>query len=197
MSGPERYCDGGEATIVTAAIDVIDGTVPTDLVETLDQIVRMPIWKHSIKSSNNDPFMFWYAGFANNEAELQARSAELHALWRYIRPHVTSEQEIQCAYANGQTYGQPGSIHMDHKESGHRTVVYYCNSVWRTDWHGETMFYTPDHSDVIRAVLPKPGRVVIFDANIPHASRDPSRLCSVMRVTITFKLGPRQHQPPA
>jgi SM-20-related protein len=182
---------------MAAAIDVIDGAVPNDLVETLDQIVRMPIWKHSIKSGAKDPFMFWYTGFANNEAELQMRSAELYALWRYIKPHVASDQEIQCAYANGQTYGQPGSIHTDNKDPGHRTVVYYCNSYWQTDWHGETMFYTHDHSDVIRAVLPKPGRVVIFDADIPHAARDPSRLCSVMRVTVTFKLGLRGSQPSA
>jgi SM-20-related protein len=62
--------------------------------------------------------------------------------------------------------------------------------VWQPSWHGETLFYTPDHSDVIRAVLPKPGRMVIFDSDIPHAGRDPSRLCPLIRVTITFKLQP-------
>jgi SM-20-related protein len=171
-------------------IEVFDDAVPPRLVETLDEIVRMPIWKHGVKSSADDPFSFWFAPFADDEPALEKFSPELFALWLCAKRLLKGEHRIELAYANGQTYGQAGEIHTDTSEPGCKTVVFYCNSVWQPNWHGETLFYTPDRSDVIRAVLPKPGRIVVFDADIPHAGRDPSRLCPLMRVTITFKLQP-------
>lgn len=171
-----------------AEIEVFDDAVPPQLVATLDEIVRMPIWKHGVKSASDDPFSFWFAPFADSEPALEKFSPELFSLWLCVKRLLKGEHKIELAYANGQTYGQAGEIHTDTDAPGHKTVVFYCNSVWQPNWHGETLFYTPDHSDVIKAVLPKPGRVVIFDGNIPHAGRDPSRLCPLIRVTITFKL---------
>lgn len=171
-------------------IDVIDGAVPSELVEALDQIVRMPIWKYGSKSSTNDFIAFWIAMFADSEPALEKYSSELYALWRYTKQALKGEHRIELAYANGQTHGQAGEIHTDNDAPGCKTVVYYCNSYWQPSWHGETFFYTPDRSELIRAVLPKPGRIIVFDSSIPHAGRDPSRLCPFMRVTITFKLQP-------
>jgi SM-20-related protein len=175
---------------MTGAIEVIDGAVPKDLVETLDQIVRMPIWKHGVKSAQEDPFSFWFSMFAENEAGLEKFSAELYALWQYAKRQLSGQHKMELAYANGQTYGQSGEIHTDTDQPGHKTVVYYANSYWQPNWHGETIFYTPDKTEIVRAVMPKPGRIIVFDANTPHAGRDPSRLCPVMRVTVTFKLQP-------
>ncbi len=175
---------------MTDDIKIIDGAVPRDLVDTLDQLVRMPIWKHGGKSNNEDPFGFWLATFADSESALEKFSPELYALWRCVKPHVPADQTIEQVYANGQTYGQSGQIHKDIDLPNHKTVIYYCNSHWQPAWHGETLFYTPDRSEILRAVLPRPGRLVVFDGNLPHSGRDPSRLCPVMRVTITFKLKP-------
>jgi SM-20-related protein len=177
-------------------IDVIDGAVSADLVNTLDQIVRMPIWKHGIKSGTQDPFSFWFAQFADSEEALDRFSPELSALWQAAKQRLGNGQVMRLAYANGQTYGQSGEIHTDTNDPGHKTVVYYCNAYWQPNWGGETIFYTPDHSDIIRAVMPKPGRLLIFDSNIPHAGRDPARLCPVMRVTVTFKLDPAASDQP-
>jgi SM-20-related protein len=170
-------------------IEVFDDVVPLHLVQTLDQVVRMPIWKYGVKSSKDDPLAFWVAPFADNEVALTSMP-EISALWECVKRKLKVPMLISAAYANGQTAGLPGQIHTDDPAPGYKTAVFYANSQWEADWHGETMFYTPDRSDVIRAVLPRPGRFVIFDSNIPHAARDPSRLCAVLRVTITFKLRP-------
>lgn len=173
-----------------AAIEVFDGAVPPPLVQTLDQIVRMPIWTHGQKSTAGDPFGFWAAVFADSEPALEKASPELYALWLCAKRLLRGEHRIGLAYANGQTYGQAGEIHTDTEATGHKTVLYYCNGHWQPSWHGETLFYTPDRSEIIRAIVPKPGRIVIFDSNIPHAGRDPARVCPVMRVTVAFKLEP-------
>ena len=186
----QRAGDRGVADVteVGHTIELIDRAVPPPLVETLDQLVRMPIWTHGQKSNAGDPFGFWSAVFADSEQALEKCSPELFALWRCARPLLKRDYEIDLAYANGQTYGQSGEIHTDSDRPGDKTVLYYCNRHWQPDWQGETMFYVPDRTEIIRAVLPKPGRLVIFDANVPHAGRDPSRACPVMRVTIAFKL---------
>src|SRR3954466_6613121 len=102
-------------------IDVIDGAVPADLVNTLDQIVRMPIWKHGIKSGTQDPFSFWFAQFADSEEALDRFSPELSALWQTAKQRLGNSQIMRLAYANGQTYGQTGEIHTDTSDPGHKT----------------------------------------------------------------------------
>lgn len=175
---------------MSGAIEVYDHLVPTPLVETLDRIVRMPIWTHGQKSTADDPFGFWAAVFADSEPALEKTSPELHQLWLCVKRQLKHGHRIGLAYANGQTYGQAGEIHTDTDAPGHKTVLYYCNGYWQPSWHGETLFYTPDRGEIVRAVVPKPGRIVIFDSDIPHAGRDPARTCPVMRVTLAFKLEP-------
>ena len=123
------------------------------------------------------------------DAAAYSHLPDLLALWKHVQPRVRSDQTICESYANGQTYGMSGEIHTDAgSEVGHQTVVYYANAHWQANWHGETFFYNRERNDVLRAVLPRPGRLVIFESDIPHAGRDPSRACPILRVTITFKL---------
>src|ERR1041385_1297209 len=154
---------------MTGEIEVIDGAIPPELVQTLDQIVRMPIWKHGVKSGANDPVAFWFTMFADSEPALEKFSAEIYALWQCAKRHLKIPQVMALAYANGQTYGQSGEIHTDSEEPGHKTVVYYSNAYWQPNWQGETLFYTKDRSEIIRAVMPKPGRMIVFDSDVPHA----------------------------
>jgi SM-20-related protein len=175
---------------MTGEIDVIDGAVPAELVQILDELVRMPIWKHGVKSSANDAVPFFYASFADSEPALEKFSGELYALWLLAKNHLKAPQIMRLAYANGQTYGQSGEVHTDCEDAGHKTVVYYANAYWQSNWQGETLFYNKERTEIIRAVVPKPGRLIVFDSNIPHAGRDPARLCPIMRATITFKLDP-------
>ena len=51
---------------------------------------------------------------------------------------------------------------------------------------GDTLYAQQD--EIIRAVYPRPGRIAVFDARIPHVAREPNRICPVVRYTIAMKL---------
>ncbi|MGH8387061.1 MAG: 2OG-Fe(II) oxygenase [Pseudomonas sp.] len=90
-------------------------------------------------------------------------------------------------YANGQTFGQDTIIHRDNKTHPGFTVIVFCNEYWPTSWGGELVFYDDNKENIVKAVLPKSRRVVIFDGRIPHAARSPSVKCDQVRMTLVFK----------
>ena len=53
---------------------------------------------------------------------------------------------------------------------------------------GETMFFTEDEA-ARHAVLPMPGRLLLFVASIKHCGRPPSRLFWGQRLTLAVKFG--------
>src|SRR6185369_8379263 len=77
---------------MTGEIEVIDGAIPPELVQTLDQVVRMPIWKHGVKSGANDPVAFWFTMFADSETALEKFSAEIYTLWQCAKRHIKIPQ---------------------------------------------------------------------------------------------------------
>ena len=62
------------------------------------------------------------------------------------------------------------------------------NSNWDTNWGGETVFYSKDKSEVLKAVIPSYGRVVAFQGNINHKAAALSRVCPKVRTTLMFKV---------
>ncbi len=75
-------------------------------------------------------------------------------------------------------------LHVHHNEFG---VLYYVNSEWEDGWYGETLFYNPkDLEEVIFTSLYKPGRIILFDGNIPHAIRPQSIEGPRYRLSLTL-----------
>lgn len=68
----------------------------------------------------------------------------------------------------------PSDTHFAHIHNEKKVVLYYANLEWEHHWHGETLFYTEDLSEIELALRYTPGRVVVFDATIPHAMRPQS-----------------------
>jgi hypothetical protein len=92
---------------------------------------------------------------------------------------------IDRIYANGQTYGLPGSFHTDSDNPKGRTFLYYANPEWFVDWGGETLLYENDAATII---FPTPNSALFFDANILHFGKDPARKTNLLRVSVAFKL---------
>ena len=65
--------------------------------------------------------------------------------------------------------------------------MYYLNNFWDFKFGGETVFLNPDNQDIFKSVIPKPGRVIVFDGNIEHCARDVRRDVNDLRMVLTFK----------
>lgn len=125
---------------------------------------------------------------ADGELATHPRWGFLSAFWDRVRSAHMPGATLLGVYANGQTFGQDSPIHRDNivSETG-LTVVMFCNDHWATCWGGELVFYDDQKENIIKAVLPKPGRIVIFNGLVPHSARSPSANCDRLRMTLAFK----------
>lgn len=90
-------------------------------------------------------------------------------------------------YVNAFKHGDAPLRHRDTGDSSDVTVLYYANDVWDPDWGGETMFYD-GAGEVTMAVVPRPGRIVVFHGDLIHSARAPRVLFSHYRYSIAIKL---------
>src|SRR5258707_1275606 len=94
-------------------------------------------------------------------------------------PALKKSVLIRC-YLNGYTYGTDGYFHSDSNRADEHTVIVFMNDEWEPDWAGETVFLD-ERGDIVRSVLPKRNRAIIFAARLRHAGRGVSRKCVELR----------------
>lgn len=93
-------------------------------------------------------------------------------------------------YVNSAQYGDMLFTHTDCLPgAGEITALWFICERWDPEWGGETLFFDAD-GDARAAVSPRPGRLVLFDGELPHCGRPPSRICTEARYTLAIKLEP-------
>jgi len=92
------------------------------------------------------------------------------------------------SYVNLGVRGDQHETHVDYYwENGGKTLLYYVNKEWHRNWGGETVFFD-DNGEEIEYISPfVPGRVIIFDSDIPHLAKEQSCLGSLYRFTLAIK----------
>lgn len=158
---------------------------------------RRVSWTFGWHSGNDSaPFAHWGHDFLSTDPS-DPRNVEsvllddpdlapLRDLWATIKDDFLPSHSLVRCYANARTFGAEGYPHMDARTVGNYTSVFYLNPVWKPEWAGETVFLT-EAGDVSHAVMPKPGRAVVFDGRTSHVARGVSRICPALRVTLVFK----------
>lgn len=168
------------------SIEVHDDLISRELVNALFESIHQPVYKFGQKSNAGDDFGFW---IANIDDATRNSVPALRALWELVEGTITQGRcGLERMYVNAYSYGDCPTVHVDHSEQGHFTVLYYANYEWNYNWSGETVFYNSAKDEIIRAVYPRPGRIAVFDSRIPHVAREPNRICPVVRYTIAMKL---------
>lgn len=131
------------------------------------------------------PFDIAKAGYFNNHPELEH-------IWSIVENAIGSRALLRC-YINGYTYGTDAYAHQDdpwireNKEDAFsETVIVYLNKTWNKDWQGETVIFN-EEDEIETSVLPKYGRILIFDSSKFHAARSVSRACGELRSVLVFK----------
>lgn len=123
-----------------------------------------------------------------------SRHPEIERLWKIINFAVGGSRGLLRVYINGYTYGTDGYAHTDEhginsihgKNSAAETAVVYLNKEWDIDWCGETVIFD-DNKEITASVLPKYGRVLVFNSDMLHAARPLSRACTKLRTILAIK----------
>jgi hypothetical protein len=128
--------------------------------------------------TDNENIPFWYY-------DLNDRSFYTSFLFNEIQKITGQKFELKTVYANGQTYGLCGDIHIDDHHEQARTFLIYMNPMWDVRWGGATVLY---YDNTIYTNMPKPNSGILFKSNIPHYGSEPTRHCKELRITVAFKL---------
>ena len=80
----------------------------------------------------------------------------------------------------------PADINFVHVHPEDKVLLYYVNLDWRDGWHGETLFFDESGKDILFASAYTPGRLIAFDAKIPHTIRPQSHIAAFYRMTLAL-----------
>ncbi len=99
------------------------------------------------------------------------------------------------SYVNLGLYTDNHEVHADHYyDRAGKTLLYYVNETWNKDWGGETAFFDDNAENIIFTSQLIPGRVIIFDSNIPHAAKPQSIDGPAYRFTMAMKFFRREEK---
>lgn len=177
-------------------IRCFDDVIPEDLLSECITEVERRGWQYGWRSNKMLGFGHWNIVLSDSKVEREEVYHEvpqcIRNLWDYIQPRFLPTTPVLVrAYANAHTYGVEGYIHRDSKFAEDQTVVIYYEKDWKPEWAGETIFLNEAEDDVIKAILPKYGRMSVFPGNIKHAGRGVSRICPVARKVLVLKGRPK------
>ncbi len=167
-------------------IYVIDQVFSQEEIEAFYDYVSDLPYKKREKSTSYDEFPIFSTDFIPEKFETDTyvgvKAREL------LNTFVEEAQHFKLfrAYVNLSNYGDVEYPHYDcPKEREDITVLYYVNKEWHYKFGGETMFYSNKDSRI--AILPTPGRFVIFPGNIEHLGSIATRVCRQPRLSLALK----------
>lgn len=198
MNAPTRLEQGLLHRPLAERVQVFDNMIPESIQQQLVKLVTSPIWTHGWKSNaDNDKYSFWHAQFAGGdlnsrqscEKQLDEKGPVVVArLWDLLKKTILVGHEPLRAYANGHTFGCEGYIHVDNRDTdNYFSTIIYTNPDWKAWWGGETLFYSLDQKDIIKAIAALPFRIVTFPGHIPHKANAPARDVPHLRSCVVFK----------
>lgn len=185
---------------------VLDNFYPKDLIDSV--VLESHEQKWSFKRTDSNKDMYWTAvmfGSDYNKEEIILKdfvSENVKKCWEFFKVKSNcslSDDNLDSIYFNGLTYGIEAHAHVDSYEKNFVTAITYVCESWNSHWGGETVFFDGGHStnpadnifyshDIIKSVLPRYNRIVLFDGTIVHAVRPLSKSFKGLRKTLMFKI---------
>ncbi len=180
-------------------IEVIDDLVDETLVNEVINITRRIGFRYGWQSNKQVSFSHWNVALSRTGTSSDNRKdirSELPPpvlkLWESFQPTLLPNTPVLIrTYSNGYTYGNDGYIHQDSQAPDDMSAIIYLNKDWNANWAGETALFDST-GEIIRSVLPKWRRLLIFPANMYHVGRGVSRICPHLRNVLVFKARPEQ-----
>jgi SM-20-related protein len=175
-------------------IQVHDSIIPPPILGAVLSTLPNMGWNYGWKSNPDVRFTHWHhevlgTGYgqrndARSEFPTLPEYEPILQLWNWYEGRFGSADLLRC-YLNCHTHGVEGYPHQDSTETGETTVLIYLNTEWKFAWGGETAFAL--NGDIVKSVLPKRGRIVMFPSEHWHCARPVSRICAEPRITLIYK----------
>ena len=102
-----------------------------------------------------------------------------------VLPHL-SGLEVKRSYVYVSDHTTPHYFHVD---PGVKTLLFYPMLEWKNEYGGETMFANEQLSEIEYTSQYVPGRIILFDASIPHKMSAPASTCPFYRFSFLINFG--------
>jgi SM-20-related protein len=180
----------------TNHIKIYDDVIEDYLLHNILEVINVMGFNYGWKSNKGLSYSHWNLPFStggkpssNRDDVREELPNVVRELWDRIQPVILEETPVLIrAYCNAYTYGTDGYAHTDSKFENDVTAIIYLNQSWNIDWAGETVFF--EDGEIIKSVIPKWNRAIIFPSNMKHAGRGVSRFCTDVRKVLVFKACP-------
>ena len=176
--------------------DLLDDRFILDLDEesnlypwTLNNVANRKSYPYGHKGSH----LFWAVTLynASNPNPPPKLSSNIENLYSYLVNKVIVQRfNLLYISLNGQSLGQMGSCHTDGPaNSQNYTLMVFLNYKWKADWGGDFQILkeSNNNSEVLHSIKYVPGRVILFDGNLPHRGLAPLEPY-VVRKSLVFRL---------
>jgi SM-20-related protein len=172
-------------TIGQRQLLVLDGLFPAkDIVSLHEFLTRLP---YRLNDSDSDKTAYSRHWKAELPVDMALATPVFSRCVQLTHELIAADLELRRVHSNLHLYGDMQFPHVD--LCGGATTLYYANPEWHENWLGETVFYD-ENREPVHAVAPKPGRLVLFHADILHRAGVPSRECYEPRISVAFKFLP-------
>lgn len=191
---------------------VLDNFYPQSLIDPIVLNSFSYEWQFGRSDTNND--LYWTIPVYGNHYVLEKNKIvskyyldcfkykEVEKCWDFFKSKMgcgLSDDNLITAYFNGITYGVEAHAHVDSFKENYTTAIIYVCENWNSHWGGETVFFDGKFvnnpaddifysHDIIKSVLPKYNRVLLFDSRIIHSVRPLSKSFKNLRKTLMFKI---------
>jgi hypothetical protein len=108
---------------------------------------------------------------------------------KYITPYVEG-MDIKQSRINLSTLNDRNRFHTDtYGDLRTKTLLYYPNLKWDKEWGGHTLFTDKTGNELEYCCFYVPGRVILFDGQIPHCIAPPSSMAPSYRFSFVIQYG--------
>jgi len=165
-------------------IDVLDGVFPLSFRIAAYDFCRNSLfkigWSDSIVPERKANDFFLHSTYSSDDLN---NLGILPFLENSAVKELTEGLTLEKSILNLSVSSDVNYVHT-HPEK--KVVLYYANLDWREGWHGETQFYSENLKNIQFSTPYTPGRVIVFDADIPHTIRPQSSIATQHRFTLAL-----------
>jgi hypothetical protein len=166
-------------------IKIVDDFLNKDDLQLLTSIISSKKWEYGHASDGremvNTPF--W-------SMDLKQETFFDEYIKDKIESYFSTKFQVNRVYANGQTYGQNGSYHIDDTSENTFTFCLYTHNIKNTgiETAGGHLYIKVPNEKIISAIEPYCNRGVLFPSNYYHKGCAFNRYITSMRICIAWKL---------
>jgi hypothetical protein len=171
-------------------INIYNNFLPKHIYQEVYNISRKVSWL-AWKKLDGDNSTHLHVPLIDEDKSVPLSNIDLpyNFIFQKIKTLFNKTYQPHNLYFNLYKYGDEVSIHTDRNTNKeNKTFILYLTDHWEANYHGETIFYNKEQTEILKASIPFPNSAVIFDSSIPHTAAAISKKVYMDRIILVAQM---------